>query len=290
MTERKFKKLMEDKPYLMDGMFQRSKAEAQRLALASELTIEQVILSARQRSDMPEQAWTRVDRALLQKDGARHARSGRTDLWKRAWNRAGVRRLAAAALALLLIVAFFALIPGGRTLARSAYSYFANAFENRIQIGPESQLPQQNRGAETGVISVAGDETGGDVVVRYGSLADFAADYGLTPVRFVSDRFVCAGITLTKYESSGISLSSQYISEEGSIFIVQKWLVSDSMNAYGGGDGWQSAQILGDTELHYMIDPKDGVFDGFAVLGDSVVWITAEASVDMSAELPNLTE
>ncbi|NLI54164.1 MAG: hypothetical protein GX417_07530 [Clostridiales bacterium] len=286
MTERKFKKLMADKPYLMDDMFQRSKSEARRMALASELTIEEVIQAARQRSDMPEQAWERVDRALNGK--RRVGRACRTR--SRVQPRIVRRRLVAIAAALLLIAAFFSLIPSGRTLARGAFDYFMNIFDNQIKIGPSGQLTKYpTRAAESnpGVGEAVNDY--GDVVVEYDDFAAFTADLGLMPVWLDSDRFDCVGITLTKYESSGVSLSSRYTSGDGDIVITQKWLVSDDMGVYSGGDAWSSTQILGDTDLQYTVDPSDGMFDGFAILRDSIVWIAAQPSVDMLGELPNLT-
>ena len=128
----------------------------------------------------------------------------------------------------------------------------------------------------------------GDVIVHYENLDDFAEEYGLATIRLVSEKFDCTQVTLTIYEASGISLTSVYTSTEGSIVITQKWLMSDNLSVHSNSDAWESIEILGNVKLLYAIDKVDGVFDGFATVDDSILWITAESGVDILRELANL--
>lgn len=67
MKERKFKRILKKKPYIMDVLFRRSRFGAQQMALASRLTIEQVLHSIKQGSDVSSAVWARVDLALKAK-------------------------------------------------------------------------------------------------------------------------------------------------------------------------------------------------------------------------------
>jgi hypothetical protein len=135
MTERKLKRILHEKPYLMDGLFVRSRYEARQMALASTLTIEQVLQSIRQDPDISAVTWARVDLALKVKqhrESKHTAHKERTYDWGS--NIRTRRRIVAVAAAMILVVAFFTLIPSGKTLARGAFDYFANVFENHIKI------------------------------------------------------------------------------------------------------------------------------------------------------------
>ncbi|MPM78366.1 hypothetical protein SDC9_125377 [bioreactor metagenome] len=140
MTERKLKRILHNKPYLMDGLFVRSRYEAQQMALASTLTIELVLQSIRQDSEISAATWARVDVALKAKqhrDSKQTTYKERTHDWGS--NIRTRRRVVAVAAAMILVVAFFTLIPTGRTLAKGAFDYFANVFDNHIKIAPSGQ-------------------------------------------------------------------------------------------------------------------------------------------------------
>lgn len=292
MTERKFKRILKSKPYLMDGLFVRSHSEAQQLALASTITIEQVIRPVRQDPDITETTWARVNLALKAKEREEHYHTAIKE-WFDKLSR-GVkahRRIIAVAAAVVLVVAFFTLIPRGRALAKGAFDYFMNVFENHIKIKPTDQTSQY----PTYIADVSENSKdvvneNGDEITEYKNLDDFTDEFGLVPIQLVSEKFDCAQITLTEYEASGISLSTHYTSTEGDIVITQKWLMSDNISAHSNSDTWESIRILENAELLYAIDKVDGVFDGFAILNESFLWISAQPSVDIFQELPNLTQ
>ena len=93
---------------------------------------------------------------------------------------------------------------------------------------------------------------------------------------------------MTIYEASGISLTSLYSSSEGDIVITQKWLMSEGLSVHSNSDEWESTEILGNVKLSYALDKVDGVFDGVAIVDDSILWISAESGVDILRELANL--
>ena len=275
---------------MMDGMFVRSRFEAQQMALASTLTMEQVLRPLRQDPDISETTWARVDMALKMKERKEQYRvtiKVRFDELSRGTK--AHRRIVAVVTAVILVVAFFTLIPSGRTLAKGAFDYFMNVFGNHIKFMSTDQTSSNS-------ITVADDERKsggevnefGDVIIRYEKADDFFEEYGFVPIQLTSEKFDCSQITLTIYEASGISLTSVYTSTEGNIVITQKWLMSDNLSVHSNSDAWESTEILGNVKLLYAIDKVDGMFDGFATVDDSILWITAESGVEILRELANL--
>ena len=292
MTERKLKRILHDKPYLMDGLFVSSRYEAQQMALASTLRIDQVLLSIRQDPDISATTWARVDLALKAKERKDHYRATIKERFGDLYR--GVkthRRKLVVAVAIMIVFAFFTLIPSGRTLAKDAFDYIMNVFGNQIKIEPTGQDPLPPK-----EFSDAGLHTNDsseevfieDVVLEYESLDAFASEYGLTPVRLISKDFVCISITLTNSEATGFSLVSRYSSADGDIVVKQKWLHDEAMSLSSNSDNWQRIRILEGVELLYIIDEIDRVFDGVALLNDSMLWVTAQPSVDILIELSNL--
>lgn len=290
MTERKLKRILHDKPYLMDGLFVRSRYEAQQMVLASTLTIEKVLRPLRQDPDISEATWARVDLALKTKqnrDSKQTTHKERTHDWGS--NIRTRRRIVAVAAAMILVVAFFTLIPIGRTMAKGAFDYFMYVFENHIDIEPTGQAPMHpglyiNYEAAPGEIL----NEDGDLIIGYDSFESFTADYGAKPVRLLSEDFICTEITLTKYATSGASLTSHYSSPSGAIVVTQEWLPDGGTSFHSNSDSWKSATILDGVELLYAVDKVDGLFDGIAMLPDSVLWVSAQKSVDILEQLPKI--
>lgn len=290
MTERKVKRILYSKPYLMDGLFVRSRYEAQQMMLASTLTIEQVLQLIRQDPDISAITWERVDLALKtrqRRDCEQTTHKERT----RDWN-CGIktrRRIVAVVAAIILVVAFLTLIPIGRTLARGAFDYFANVFENHIKVEPTSQAPVYPGYVANDNINP--DETVneyGEILIEYDDFESFTDELGLHPIRLTSDDFTLAGITLTKYAATGLSLTSQYTSSSGDVVITQEWLLDGSMSFHSNSDSWESIIILDGVEMLYAIDKVDGIFDGIAMLSDSVLWISAQKTVDIFEQLSHI--
>ena len=218
------KRILHSKPYLMDGLFVRSRSEAQQMALASTLRIDQVLLSIRQDPDISATTWARVDLALKanpHRESKQTTRGERTHDWSS--NIKSRRRVVAVAAAMILVVAFFTLIPSGKTLAKDAFDYIMNVFGNQIKIEPAGHGPMHPTtidDSEKNQEELVNEF--GDVVLEYETLLDFQEEYGLVPIQLISERFDCIRITLTKYEASGISLSTLYTSAKGDIVITQK--------------------------------------------------------------------
>lgn len=290
MTERKLKRILNSKPYLMDGLFVRSRFEANHMALASMLTIEQVLQPIRQASDISAATWERVDLAIKAKqrrDSEQTTHKEQTHDWSS--NIKARRRVVAVAVAMIFVVAFFTLIPSGRTLAKGVFDYFANVFENHIKIEPISQAPVYPGYVANDYIDP--DETVneyGEIIIKYDDFELFTAELGLNPIRLTADDFTRTGITLTKYAATGLSLTSQYTSSKGDIVITQDWLLDGSMSYHSNSDSWESVMILDGIEMLYAIDKDDGIFDGIAMLSDSVLWISAQKSVDIFEQLPHI--
>ena len=112
------------------------------MALASTLRIDQVLLSIRQDPDISATTWARVDLALKanpHRESKQTTRGERTHDWSS--NIKSRRRVVAVAAAMILVVAFFTLIPSGKTLAKDAFDYIMNVFGNQIKIEPAGHGP-----------------------------------------------------------------------------------------------------------------------------------------------------
>ena len=268
----------------------RSRDEARQMALASTLTIDQVLQSIRQDPEISAATWARVDMALKAKqhrDSKQTSHKERTRDWSS--NIRTRRRVVAVAAAMILVVAFFTLIPRGRTLAKDAFDYIINVFENHINIEPSGQTPM-HPGLYINYEAAPGETINeyGDLIIGYDSFESFSADYGAKPVRLLSEDFICSEITLTKYATSGASLTSRYSSPSGVIVVTQEWLADGGTSFHSNSDSWKSVTILDGVELLYAVDKVDGIFDGIAMLPDSVLWISAQKSVDILEQLPNI--
>lgn len=274
----------------MDGLFVRSRYEAQQMMLASTLTIEQVLQLIRQNPDISETTWVRVDSALEAKERSDNYCSTIKDQLDEFRHRVKThRRMVAVAAAVLLVIMFFTFIPRGRTLAKGAFDYFANVFENHMKVEPTSQAPVYPGYVANDNINP--DETVneyGEILIEYDDFESFTDELGLHPIRLTSDDFTLAGITLTKYAATGLSLTSQYTSSSGDVVITQEWLLDGSMSFHSNSDSWESIIILDGVEMLYAIDKVDGIFDGIAMLSDSVLWISAQKTVDIFEQLSHI--
>lgn len=290
MTERKFKRILNNKPYIIDGLFVHSRYEAQQMALASTLTLEQVLQTIRQNSGISAATWTRVDLAMKMKERKERFRSTIKVWFRELSNGAKAhRRIVVVAIAAVLVIAFFTLIPSGRSLAKGAFDYFAKVFENSLEIEPTNQAPVfPGYVADDNTYPDEEVNEYGEIIIEYSDFEVFTSEFGLNPIQLTSDDFTCTGITLTKYAATGLSLTSQYTSSNGDIVITQEWLLDGSMSFHNNSDSWESVMIFGDVELFYAIDKVDGVFDGIAMLKDSVLWVSAQKSVDIFEQLPNI--
>ena len=274
----------------MDGLFVRSRYEAQQMALASTHRIDQVLQSIRQDPDISATTWVRVDLALKTKqnrDSKQTTHKERTHDWNNGIKTR--RRIVAVAAAMILVVAFFTLIPSGKALAKDAFDYIMNVFGNHINIEPTGQAPV-HPGLYINYEAAPGETINeyGDLIIGYESFESFTADFGAKPVQLLSEDFSCTEITLTKYATSGASLTSRYSSPSGVIVVTQEWMADGGTSFHSNSDSWESIMILDEVELLYAIDKVDGVFDGIAMLPDSVLWVSAQKSVDILEQLPKI--
>ena len=221
----------------MTDFFKRSRSEARQLVAASNLTIEQVIHAAKVHANLPVDEWKHVDSALTQKklhDMRQQRLVSFVDML-----RSGIqahKRLAITAAIILITFVLFALVPRGQTLAKGAFDYFTNIFENKIKIEPTSEGPIYPGYAADNEDSDEVVNEYGEVIVEFDDFESFAEEYGLSPVQLISDDFACTEITLTKYAATGLSLMSRYASSNGEIVIIQEWFIEGSMSIQSNSD------------------------------------------------------
>ena len=89
MLERKFKKLVESYPNLVDGRFAISKAKAEEI-IAEEgghASLEEIVDRAKKRSDLPDSEWEPFNRLIEKEQAAANRRSSSVG-----WALGGMRR------------------------------------------------------------------------------------------------------------------------------------------------------------------------------------------------------
>ena len=121
MLERKFKKLVESYPNLVDGRFAISKAKAEEIIAekGGHASLEEIVDRAKKRSDLPDSEWEPFDRLIEKEQAAANRRSPSV-----VWALGGMRRGIVILMALIVFITlFFIVTPTGRTWAKQLYSF-----------------------------------------------------------------------------------------------------------------------------------------------------------------------
>ena len=135
MLERKFKKLVESYPNLVDGRFAISKAKAEEIIAekGGHASLEEIVDRAKKRSDLPDSEWEPFDRLIEKERAAANRRSSSVG-----WALGGMRRGIVILMALIVFITlFFIVTPTGRTWAKQLYSFILTVHDGGYTISPE---------------------------------------------------------------------------------------------------------------------------------------------------------
>lgn len=292
MTERKAKEKIQRWLYRIDPLFVRSEDEAKALAAACRVSPRALVMRAEVASGLPAQSWSGFYEALDAAD--RKAAGGwRERLRKPAQTLRRHRRLALGGLILVLAIAFFTLVPAGRAIAERIFDYVITVFDKRLEIDqsdekalyeehgydvPDVLTPEQM--AEYGF-----DEDGNFIMekepVYYDSVAAFESVYGLDAFAFSGGLATCDQIFETDNFFTGKTLRSFYRTADGkAINVIEQWYEGDGQTAEPRGE-IRKRTVLDDRTMLYAIDAKDGTFDGYVLLDDSILQVYADAGVSL---------
>ncbi len=190
---------------------------------------------------------------------------------RNAKNRLARRSQMAAALVLLLLLAFLAFAPTGRAAA-------ANLIDIVMEIiGERAELTNRS---EAGYGNYAGWEDGETRV--YDSFDAFCAETGCTPFVLQADWMESVELTCTFRDGAGYTLMSVYTTRSDYLIqINQIWGTADDLTVKNEDASYDKSIVRGNYTMYYAVDSADGKFAGTAILANSVLYISSDAGVDL---------
>lgn len=290
MNEQKAKAYLRKRLYQVDPLFARSEEEAKTLAAECRVSARALILRAEAASELPAASWSGFYDALDAAD--RKAAGGwREKLREAAQTMRRHRRLALGSLILVLALAFFTLVPAGRAIAESIFSYVITVFDKRLEIEQtDEKALYDERGYDVPEVmtdeQIAAIDENGQVAIEsepvyYNSVADFNAAYSLDAFAFASDKVTCTEVYETDHIFTGKSLWSHYETTDGkTINVIEQWYIGDGQSISVRGEIKEQTVLDGRT-MQYAIDSENGTFDGVVLLDDTVLRIYADAGVSL---------
>lgn len=291
MSQQKTDALIRDRLYLVDDLFVRSETEAKTLAAQCTISARTLIMRAEAKSDLPEESWAGFYNALDAAD--QRAIGGWRNRWKEIWHSVRKhRRVAVTSLILMMILAFFTLVPTGRAIANEIFDYFAQVIGMQLNISktdhqqtseqgdyqtpeplPEEAQAALDSGEELKIVSDP---------VYYDSAADFEAASGMDAFTLDSDQLTCTSVMETDHMFAGKMLQTTYQMPDGkNLYVMEQWLTGEGQNTSTGGT-FKEKQVLNGKTMNYTDDAENGMFDGIVLLDNSVLQITADAGVDIN--------
>lgn len=191
------------------------------------------------------------------------------------------RRLAVAMLLLLLTLAFFTLVPAGRSLADSFFNMIMEIVGERIEF-----TYQGGKHADNSYENWEDGETR-----SYESIDAFVKETGSNPFSLKADWLRCKEVNATYSLSAGFTLQVLYETDTGGkVYVKQLWGEKNDLVAGTKGLTYKETTLAGGEKMYYAIDPLDGTFMGTAIIGNSIVYVGAERSVDGELLIEALTQ
>ncbi|MEA4915400.1 MAG: hypothetical protein VB061_12610 [Christensenella sp.] len=291
MSQQKTDALIRDRLYLVDDLFVRSETEAKALATQCTISARTLVMRAEAKSGLSEEFWAGFYNALDAAD--QRAIGSWRNRWKEIWHSVRKhRRVAVTSLILMMILAFFTLVPTGRAIANEIFDYFAQVIGMQLNISktdhqqaseqgdyqtpeplPEEAQAALDSGEELKIVSDP---------VYYDSVADFEAASGMDAFTLDSDQLTCTSVMETDHMFAGKMLQTTYQMPDGkNLYVMEQWLTGEGQNTSTGGT-FKEKQVLSGKTMYYTDDAENGMFDGIVLLDNSVLQITTDADVDIN--------
>ncbi|MDL2235967.1 hypothetical protein LJC07_07490 [Christensenellaceae bacterium OttesenSCG-928-L17] len=259
MRERKFKKLVQEYPFLLDDAFQLSRTDAKKLYAQGFPSAQEIIAGAKKKySHVPSEAWKVYDDVLVAQSVSI---SKNTLTGKRVVSFARRHpKLIAACLIVALLFSFFTLVPAGRALAAEVVRFIANVFGNRIEI--TSVEPSTTYDSETE-----------EFYYEYSSFEELG-DVGVMPFILTADGLDLDSVT---YEGDFVwkRLFATYVLQDGRyIYASQIWDMEVDSSTTFNGEEYEVMQLSNGRTLYVSVDTVNGWVQGQMLTHDSYIVIS----------------
>ena len=292
MNQRKANAFIRNRLYQVDELFVRSEKEA--IALAAQCTISArvLVMRAEANSVLPADSWSGFYSAL---DAAELKASGswREKLRDAMQSLRRHRRLAIGTMIVVLVLAFFTLVPAGRTIAQGIFDYVITVFDKQLNIEQtdEKQLYEE-RGYDVPEvltpekIAEYGYDKDGNLImekepVYYDSVASFESVYSLDAFELTIDQLTCVEVIENNNIMQGKSLRSNYLTTNNlKVRLIEWWYEGDGLSISFRGE-IKERKVLDGRTMQYAIDTANGSFDGFVLLENSILQVYADAGVNL---------
>ena len=291
MRWRKFIKIILDHPFFE---YRPNKilswSEASRIFNSGFPTIEETIVAAKARYQLPSEAWLDFEAAIIKH---RAMKQHPISIIKRALLSlksyiSNHKRVAVFTAVLILILSFFTLAPTGRALAKEFFNMIIQVIEDRIEITNENPTYEDSvyddNIDEKYIPKDDNDDHYNEVdgMISYPDIKHFVEETGLIPITLKADWLTCQTINYLDTKDIDRTLNVQYSTSDGlAVSVTQIWYTDDDYSARIADVEYEKSIILGDKELYHAIDPVDGTFNGVSLLDNSVIMIGAESGVDV---------
>ena len=267
MLERKFKKLVESYPNLVDGRFAISKAKAEVIIAekGGHASLEEIVDRAKKRSDLPDSEWEPFDRLIEKEQAAANRRSSSV-----VWALGGMRRGIVILMALIVFITlFFIVTPTGRTWAKQLYSFILTVHDGGYTISPE--IPYDFPAVDY-------------KEKHYSSYEEFEKDNGYKAYKFKNTLELPVEDIMAVKSNSGFSLYATFILNDGNrICIYQHWqITSEYFGSVSDCEQEWTHKLSDGNTLNCFIDSTDGSFLAVSIIDDSLITIIADDGVDYS--------
>ena len=267
MRWRRFIRILQNHPYLLDSAFQMSVAQAERIqAKDGYPSFEEMVRRAKQKSSAPAAAWAPVDAVI-----ARNKKTGVHGLWNMLCSRP-IRGWAIACLCAILLGCYLTLAPSGRALAYHVAKIVMQVLDKGFSFTPTSNEVVLIQESDPVVIDTP------ENVIDFESVR---LEVG-SPILYLQNEMFCLdNFELYDNDLTGKHLISTYIAASGQfIELQQRWSIRTENWLQINDDDIVWEDFLQDgTTLYCFIDPMDSTFNATAVWQDSILWIYAEKGI-----------
>lgn len=278
MRYKQLVKMLRKHPYLLEPCVTISLNDALKEIEAYTLpTFEQIVATAKRRADLPAEAWAPAERAIAKQN----KRIGSKWQIPVPYIRRGV------IVAIVVgILAFFTLVPIGRTWAAEAWNFIIRIFDGRIEIEHSDDIGQMEDTTDEVLPpeAIAADMTNESEsnVIYYDNLSEFEDITGKNPVALESSE-IQLEFAYSVEDVFDFTLCTMYKTASGlELQLVQTWS-NTSQITYATDKlwDWSEYRISDDCTLYYGINPEHNLFEGVVVLSDSHVMISCDSSFDV---------
>ena len=266
MRWKKLRKTIIEHPYLISDDFHISMRQAARIQEEEGYpSFEEMVVCAKERSTLPDDAWDSVYAAINNYDDSSIKPERNYISFTRP-----IMRWALIGLCLILILGYFTFIPSGRALANSIAKVIVRILDDGFLFKPAS-TPTQSQGA------VGFEET----ISNYNDFNAAEKSIGRQFLQINSEEYTLYSLQLYDSNVAGKRLYAFYKTDDNlMVSLYQQWdLQTDFWNMISSDETVWRESLSDGTTVYCLIDSLDKTFTAYAIWHDTVVTLYADSGI-----------